>query len=488
MPKPVFYRPDTGWVGDVIPVERDGELLLYFLHDERDRAEGTGWRLVRTRDLVTFQDDGVALPAGDPGDDDFNAYTGSVVRADDGTAHLFYTGQNPRRLGSDGLPVQVVMHAVSTDGLRTWVKDPQLRIGSTPGYETADWRDPFVFRPNSAGPWRMLVTARHQTGPERRRGVVAQLLSDDLQQWRPAAPFWDPRRYIAHECPDVFKWGEWWYLVYSEFSERFATRYRIARSPEGPWSVPDLDTVDGRAFYAGKTVEREGRRFFVGWIATRDGNRDDGRWQWAGEMSIVEAHQRADGTLDFGLPREVVDSFTDVADLSFPDGQDGPDDAVNPRPEAKVHLSAPDGYAVALTADDPGLQFLARFSVDIDPDTTELGVLLRSSPDGDASYCVRLEPQRQRLVFDRWPREVTGPMQWQVSGDVAHAVELERPCRIEPGTHQLDVLVDGDICVAVLDGSVVLSSRLYDRPSGRLGVFVGEGTATFFNTSLATRA
>ena len=43
--------------------------------------------------------------------------------------------------------------------------------------------------------------------------------------------------------------------------------------------------------------------------------------------------------------------------------------------------------------------------------------------------------------------------------------------------HTLEVVVDGDLCVAVLDGRVSLSTRLYDRPSGRLGLFVGEGAA-----------
>ncbi|MDX6227939.1 MAG: beta-fructofuranosidase [Frankiales bacterium] len=483
MDQRALFRPATGWVGDVIPFERDGEFWLYFLHEERDAPErGTGWSLVKTRDFVRFEDAGVALPPGGPDDLDFNAYTGSVVEAE-GVAHLFYTGQNPRRVGPDGCtPLQVVMHATSHDDMTTWTREPTLALGATPGYEFGDWRDPFVFRPSGSEPWRMLITARHDNGPERRRGVIAQCISDDLLTWKPIEPFWDPRRYIAHECPDVFQWGDWWYLVYSEFSEKFATRYRVSRSPDGPWSVPDRDTVDGRAFYAAKTVARGGRRFFVGWIATKEDESDDGAWQWAGDMSVLEAHQESDGALGFSIPQEIEASFSCVSELSFagspePDGQDG----------SKLRLSVADGYAVALTDYEPSTQFLARIDVDIEENTTEVGILIRSSSDGDRSYCLRLEPKLQRMVFDRWPRKSTGTMQWQVSGDVAHSVELERSCVIDPGPHQLDLLVEDSVCIAVLDKSVVLTARIYDGSSGHLGIFVGEGSATFSNMTMATR-
>ncbi|GAA4412224.1 hypothetical protein ACFQV2_31745 [Actinokineospora soli] len=476
MAAPVFFRPPHGWVGDVIPVERDGLFRLFYLHEVRESPKpGTPWHLVVTKDFVGFEDHGAALPGGGPDDADFNAYTGSVVRGPDGTDHLFYTGQNPRRLGPDGQPLQVVMHATSTDGMRTWVKHPERTFGATPGHEPADWRDPFVFRDERAGLWRMLIAARHTSGPERRRGVIAQCVSTDLVRWEPAEPFWDPRRYITHECPDVFQWGDWWYLVYSEFSESFCTRYRVAKSPDGPWTVPDRDTVDGRAFYAAKTAERDGRRFFFGWIATKEDSRDDGAWQWAGTLSVLEAHQDDDGALSFAFPDELLDSFTD----DVPCVLDG---------HADTGLQAPDGYQVAVSADDLPDQFHARVVLDVEPGTTECGVLLRASADGDRGYVVRLEPKRGRLVFDRWPRRTTGDAQWHVSGDVPFAVELERPCALPPGEHTLDVVVDGDACVVVLDRRVALSTRVYDHPTGRIGAFVGEGGATVRDLRVRVRS
>lgn len=460
--RPVFFRPADGWVGDVIPFQADGTFWLFYLHEQRAEPKpGTSWNLFTTTDLVNFDDQGVALAHGNYDDPDFNAYTGSVVRDESGVHHLFYTGQNPSLRGPDNQPVQIVMHATSDDGMTTWTKHPERRFGATPGYETADWRDPFVFYDERTSQWRMLLAARHTTGPQRRRGVIAQCVSDDLVTWRPAEPFWDPRRYITHECPEVFQWGDWWYLVFSEFSESFCTRYRMAASPDGPWTAPAQDTIDGRAFYASKSAERYGRRFFFGWIASKEDERDDGAWQWAGTLSVLEAHQNPDGTLGFGLPHELVDSFTETVPTSI-----GP-----------ATLRAPDGYTAVVSEDEAPSQFYAKAVLRIEPGTTECGLLLRASADGDESYIVRLEPQRGRLVFDRWPRRSTGEGQWQISGDVPFEIELERPCELAPGTHSVEVVVDGDLCVVVLDRQVSLSARIYDRPAGRIGVFAGVGCA-----------
>jgi len=456
-----FFQPADGWVGDVIPIEVDGEFWLFYLLERReDPKPGTPWALVTTKDFLRFDDRGVAFPHGGPDEADFNVYTGCVVRDDRGVHHLYYTGQNPGRLGADGRPLQVVRRATSTDGMTSWVRDGGWELQAPDGYETADWRDPFVVKDERTGVRRMLFAGRHTTAPLRRRGVIAQLTSTDLTAWHPAEPFWDPRRYLMHECPDLFEWGGWWYLVYSEFSESFTTRYRVAKSPEGPWTVPARDTVDGRAFYASKSAARDGRRFFFGWISSKEGACDDGAWQWAGTLSTLEARQNPDGTLAFRIPDELVASFHTRLPLTF--------DRPFPR-----DLRTPDGFDVVMSRENAPDTFYARAALDVGPDTTETGLLIRSSADGDEAYIIRMEPRRGRLVFDRWPRATTGPMQWQVSGDVPF--EIERPCDVTPGEHTLEVLVDGDLLVAVLDRQVTLSARMYDRAGGRLGVFVGEG-------------
>ena len=91
----VHFRPPSGYVGDLIPFERDGRLWLFYLLDERcDPPTGMPWALASTDDFVSYTDHGVVLPSGGTDAADFDCYTGCVI--DDGDQlHLFYTGHNP---------------------------------------------------------------------------------------------------------------------------------------------------------------------------------------------------------------------------------------------------------------------------------------------------------------------------------------------------------------------------------------------------------
>jgi len=455
----VHFRPTNGYVGDLIPFERDGRLWLFYLLDERlEPPTGMPWALVSTDDFVSYTDHGVVLPSGGPQAEDFDCYTGCVI--DDGDqVHLFYTGHNPAQTTPDG-DLQVICHATSDGSLTQWQRHPDHTFGAPAGYLPQDWRDPYVYRVTPNDPWVMVLAARHTGAADRRNGVVAQLTSTDLITWHPTTPLWDPHRFTTQECPEVFQWGDWWYLVYSEFTEAFQTRYRMASGPNGPWLAPRYDSIDGRARYASKSVARDGRRFFVGWIATREGSRDDGAWEWAGELAALEATQQPDGTLGFSLPRELTQSFThsEAIQLEAVNGASGtPGDG------------AADGYAAWVGPTLPD-SCLITATIEIPPGNGSCGLLLRTDSEAEYGYEVRLEPARSRVVFDRWPRGRTGPAQWQARGDVPHAVELERPCALPAGQHTVQVLIDGSTIVAVIDNLVALSARLYDHRTGRIGL------------------
>ena len=61
----VHFRPANGYVGDLIPFERDGRLWLFYLLDERlHPPSGMPWALVSTDDFVSYTDHGVVLPSG----------------------------------------------------------------------------------------------------------------------------------------------------------------------------------------------------------------------------------------------------------------------------------------------------------------------------------------------------------------------------------------------------------------------------------------
>ena len=48
------------------------------------------------------------------------------------------------------------------------------------------------------------------------KGVLAEFVSSDLKSWEHKGVFMSMMWDRFYECPDVFKMGDWWYLVYSE--------------------------------------------------------------------------------------------------------------------------------------------------------------------------------------------------------------------------------------------------------------------------------
>jgi len=236
----LFYKPQNAFSGDYIPFFENGEFRLFYLHDWRNKekyGEGYTWHQIGTKDFLHFTEYGETLPHGTQEDQDLYVSTGSVIKAGN-VYHIFYAGHNYDHFKKLGKPQQAIMHAVSSD-LIHWRKVPQDTFyAPTDRYEQDDWRDPFVFWNEDAREYWMLLAARVKKNlPSNRRGCTALCASRDLQKWEVREPFWEPGLYYTHECPDLFKMGDWWYFLYSTFSERFVTHYRMSRSLKGPGSL-----------------------------------------------------------------------------------------------------------------------------------------------------------------------------------------------------------------------------------------------------------
>jgi beta-fructofuranosidase len=468
----INYKPADGWAADFIPFYWQGEYHLFYLKDFRDipkHGEGTPWCHLVTRDFVHFTDHGECLARGTVDEQDLYVFTGSAMYGE-GKFHIFYTGHNPH-YREQGKPEQGVMHAVSDD-LYTWTKVPADTFFSpTDRFEPHDWRDPFVFWNESAKEYWMLTAARLKTGPSRRRGCTALSTSKDLVHWEVQEPFYSPSLYYTHECPDLFYMNGWWYLLFSEFSEACLTRYRMARSLEGPWLTPAIDSFDGRALYAAKTAAGEKDRYLFGWNPTRQGNTDTGAWQWGGNLVVHQLAQREDGTLAVKVPETVREFFCTQQVFQ-------PEQALNwqTQPGEDILLEADHRFSCVSLGKMPEC---ARFETSIvfQEPTRSFGLLLRTSQDLETGYSIRLEPQPGRLVLDSWPRP----------GDLPFMVEIERLADLRPGTEiLLEVYVDGTLCEVYLDHQVAMSARLYNHPEGDWGVFAAEGTARFSNIRLFT--
>jgi beta-fructofuranosidase len=460
-----FYRPEDGWTADVIPFFKDGEFKLFYLKDWRDKekyGEGTPWFLVGTKDFVRYTEYGEVLPRGGDAEQDLYIYTGSVIEVD-GFYHIFYTGNN-FHFPAMGHKQQAIMHAISHD-LIHWEKVPEDAFYAPDDkYEAHDWRDPFVFWNEEAGEYWMLITARLKEGPSRRRGCVALCASKDLKQWEVRDPFWAPYLYATHECPDLFRIGDWWYLVYSTFSDRTVTHYRMSKSLQGPWVAPENDVFDNRAYYAAKTWTDGTSRYAFGWNPTREGNNDDGTWQWGGNLVVHEILQQADGTLAVKVPESVRAAFKASVPYELVDSLGSWNIDRN-----YASVDAADSFASAVAGKLPSRCKIST-TIKFGPGTRGCGIILRNDEDLERGYMIRLEPGRNRMVFDLWPRK----------GDIPHVIGLERPIELqEEVAYEVSILIDGSVCEVYVNDAIAMSARLYEFQEGGWGVFVSEGTASF---------
>lgn len=462
-----FYKPKGAWAADFIPFYAEGKFQLFYLLDWRDEAnhgEGTPWYRLSTTDFVHFEEHGEVIPRGKKDEQDLFIFTGSAIRGRDNRYHIFYTGHN-HHLGETGKPIQAVMHAVSDD-LQHWEKIPgHTFFAPTDRYEKNDWRDPYVFYNEETREYNMLLAARNISGIPRRRGLTALCTSKDLVKWHVADPFYAPDEYFTHECPDLFKMGDWWYLVFSEFTDLVATRYRMSRSLQGPWITPKNDTFDGHAFYAAKTASDGKNRFIFGWNPTRSDNSDSGGWNWGGNLVVHQIHQEANGELTVRLPDTVRKAFTPMAGASQPTSKE-------------IVIKSPRKFEYVAAGKMP---YSCRIStvVEYDPETRYFGCMLRSSDNGEEGYFLRIETHKSRLVFDMWPRAVA---------ETNQMVELERPLTLKPGSPvTIELLIDGNKGVVYVNNSIAMNFRAYKFPEGNWGFFVSDGTAKFRNIELATR-
>ena len=469
--KNIFYKPKDGWVGDTIPFAHDGKFYIYYLHDERkgntqdEYGYRTSWNLLITEDGVNVKDCKVVLPVGEYDDADYACYTGSVIEGNDGNFHMFYTAQNNYnpKYHRDGKPLQYVAHAISTD-LINWEKLPELTFGADERiYEPFDWRDPFVFYNEEEKCFDMLLAARLRGASEKNGGCVGLCRSYDLLHWEAKEPFYNPESYMTHECPDLFKLGNKWYLVYSTFSEKFVTHYRMSDKLSGPWTSPIEDTFDGRAFYAAKTAQAGDKRMAFAWVPTKRGESDFGQYEWGGNLIAHEINQTTDNKLTVKPAEGLINMFNK--------------EFVNEKLN-KVEIENYEGeksYVIDGMKDTCMIEAVIEFSEGV----RSFGIGLRQDSALANGYYLRFEPFYNRIVADMWPRRIRGVNQWYVDGDKPFMVELERPFdykSLKDNKVHIRVVADGSIICLYVNDITALTMRAYNLNRTNWGFFVKDGS------------
>ncbi len=469
-----YWRPrgHNAFAGDCMPFHHDGRFHLFYLFDRRHHASkwhlgAHQWAHVSTTDLVHWEHHPMAVPITEEWEG--SICTGSVFHHA-GTFYAFYAARM-----ADGSPARLSA-AVSADGIHFEKREMFTTLG--PPYQPGPARDPVVFRDGATGLFHMLVTTELQDAPVADHGgCLAHLASPDLERWEQREPFLVPGYTGQPECPDTFEWNGWYYLLFSNHAQ---TRYRMSRSPLGPWLRPRVDVFDGPQAAVLKTAAfTGGRRLGVAFLP---------QGGYGGHVVFREILQHPDGTLGTRFPAEMAPggSVGSVGSMgstgstgSAPARECSPAETeaapVSPHcphcphcPHSPLRAQAPEGFAaVALE----GVPRNMRLALRVLPQSgaSAFGLCLRASGNYASGHELRFEPWRQKVSLrppdansvDEHPRSSL----YDVDG-------LDRPFTLE-------VIVQDDIVDVCVDGRRTLVCRVTDLDGDRLFLFAHNAEVAF---------
>jgi len=244
-------RLADAWIWDFWIAEDGDTFHLYFLKASRalGNPDRRHWHVTIghavSSDLRHWNEVADALAiSGQPAFDDKTTWTGSVVRADDGTWLMFYTGTSTTEAGLKqrvGLATSEDLHHWSKASVDALLEsDPEwYEQLSAQSWPDEAWRDPWVFRDPTGDGWHMLITARAATGPADQRGVIGHARSADLCSWTVCPPLSAPTAGFGQlEVPQVEVIDDHPVLVFSCLGTELSNSRKAAGEIGGIWSVP----------------------------------------------------------------------------------------------------------------------------------------------------------------------------------------------------------------------------------------------------------
>ena len=456
-----YYKPYVGNVGDPMPFfdPKSGTYRILYLQDFTTNKTGTYHPIwaVETSDGASYTSLGELVPYGSIDEQDAAIGTGcAVYNGDTGLYHIYYTGNKYQPTASEN--GQVVMRAVSTDFV-TWTKDLSFSLkGNDNGYSKSDFRDPCVFQ-DDAGKWRMVISTKRTSDG---KGVLAEYVSDDMNEWTHNGVFMNMIWDRFYECPDVFKMGDWWYLVYSDIAAfdrkvhymigKTLDELKSATAGEPLWPDSKEGALDSRAFYAGKTASDGEHRLLWGWCPTRDGEDNtevsaEAEPNWGGALVCHELVQNAeDGTLRCVAPEAVENKYSETCEVRIMGG---------------TGYTA-SGGTYSLTGNSHILfsrlsyHNLLKFSVKADAATTAFGISLVRGSDSEKYYSVIFNPEdngaSRKLNF-----EERGP---EGKGFISGIDSSFFPAS-DDNVYNVTVITDNSVCTVYVNDEIVWTNRIY---------------------------
>lgn len=450
-----YYKPYVGYVGDPMPfydpISKDFKIL--YLQEFRPNKKTTYhpiWGL-STKDGASYTALGELIPCGSEAEADAALGTGSVIYNEaDKLYYTFYTGHTSQK--------EVIMMATSPD-FKTWEKSKTFYLqGGEFGYSHKDFRDPYIFKGDD-GLFHMIVSTT-----KKNKGTLAEFTSADLKAWEHKGTFMTMMWNRFYECPDVFKMGEWWYLVYSEkhaavrkvqyFKGKTLDELKATTIDDaGIWPDNHEGFLDSRAFYAGKTASDGINRYIWGWCPTREGNDNSAvgafpnEPQWAGNLVAHRLIQHEDGTLTLGAIEGIDQKYNTESSVKvMAKSQEGISET-----SGEQSLSA----GTYLLFNRLNVRNKISFTVKTTDSQDKFGVSFARGTDSSKYYSIIINPEgenKRKINFEEEGEEGKGFI------DGIDGYLFERPVNNE---YNVSIYTDNSVCVVYINDNVAYTNRIY---------------------------
>jgi beta-fructofuranosidase len=442
----LFPKPKNGFVGDPMPYYVDGTMYLFYLYDGNyGRIGFHPWSLMTTTDFVNWEDHGEVIPYVDSiSSQDLALGTGSVIKGKDGLFHAYYTGFN----GTGEMPYfEKIQHATSTD-MVNWTKHPE--DGFYGGHN--DFRDPYVLYSEEEDNYWMLITGR-----DKGKGVIRIYKSDDLYAWSDEGVFFvnDDGSYNL-ECPTLIKYGDYWYLSYSEQGDgnERVVHYRYTDDLSKGFKKPDRDYFDGWGFYAGRMEKVEDRLMLFGWVGTKELELDAGNYLWGGNLVVHELIQDQQGNLTPKIVTEVDQLLVNQVNYEVSDTNTTIDNQT-------YQFLGNKGYEYVLFEELLEKPTKTNFKVDLSQ-ASNFGITLNAYDEIFGDLNVYFNVTESKLEFYNVAANQIKSSKPEISIDYTfdQANEVE-----------VTLVTEGSVFVVYLNDEIALTSRAFNMADSKFGFF-----------------
>lgn len=439
-------------MGDVMPFYDDGVMNIYHLRN----STGTNSRFyhpiarITTEDFIHYNDEGIALDfVEDVTSVDAALGTGSFIKDNGGVYHCFYTGHNDSGQAEGLRYNEVVRHATSTDGQKTWVKDEEFNLY---GWEN-DFRDPYVYYDATDGCYYMLITTRDFGNAVIKR-YSATTLSATSDEWTYVDNFFtnDEGSYNM-ECPSFVELNGYYYLAYSEQGDNRVTHYRYKTSHDGEWQKFERDSIDASGFYAGRLEKAGDKLYAFAWCARLSGG-SSGGFDWGGNLVSHELVQKESGELCAVMPQGYKDFFSHEVNYSSVNGE---------------NLSGYvfDGEKFTAHGVEKLSDNVTRMSLSIEANGDKGDFGLSFGLDGDynnrlGSAVIAFELEKNRVTCYNGVSSILrygAPL-----ASVAFNFEKDK-------SYKADIIIDGEVITVYLDGEIALTARITDMKKSNFALY-----------------